>query len=232
MKYDLYILHGWTYKPEPWYEVIKSLEKNYGIRAKLLLTPGLGEKSDKVFTVDDYVSWAHDELPQGSIALGHSNGGRILLNLLDRKGSTYLSGLILLDAAGIYEPSKKRDLARKASKLFAPLKKITILRKVIHKLLGASDYDNAPENMKQTLTNMLDSDKKLDISEITTKTEIIWGEEDNITPPRMGKKMHELLKNSNLKIMPGWRHSRYLVDVDDLAKEIAKSYKNLTKEAK
>ena len=31
----LYILHGWTYKPEPWLEVIKDL-KAQGIEAELL----------------------------------------------------------------------------------------------------------------------------------------------------------------------------------------------------
>ncbi len=230
---DLYIIHGWTYKPEPWYEVAKSLEKNHNIHAKVLLVPGLGEKSERSFTIADYVNWARENIPRGSIALGHSNGGRILLNLLVSEGSAYLNGLILLDSAGVYEESTKRDVSRGVSKLFAPLKNFKLLRKIYHRLVGASDYDKAPENMKKTLSNMLESDKHLDASAISTKTEIIWGEDDDITPPRMGKQLHKELKNSKLKIMPGWRHSRYLVDVDDLANEIAKSYENLReKEAK
>ena len=222
----LYIIHGWTYKPEPWEEVIKELKKSK-IDAELLRVPGLGTKSEKVFTIDDYVEWAAKHIPKGSIALGHSNGGRILLNLLSQKGSDYLSGLILMDSAGIYEPSRKNDLMRKMSKAFAPLKKSKLARKVVHKVLGVHDYNDAPENMKKTMTNMLDSDKVLDISGITTKTRMIWGTDDQMTPLRQGQKMHEQLKNSKLTVKDGWRHSHYLQSIEETAAEIVKQYKEL-----
>lgn len=222
----LYIVHGWTYKPEPWEEVIKELKKAK-IDAELLRVPGLGTQSANVFTMDDYVEWAAAHIPKGSIALGHSNGGRILLNLLRQKGSDYLSGLILFDAAGIYEPSLKNDIMRKLSKTFSLLKKSKLARKAVHKVLGVHDYNDAPDNMKKTLTNMLDSDKTLNISGITTKTMIVWGSNDRMTPLRQGKKMHELLKNSKLTVKEGWRHSHYLQSTKETADEIAKQYKEL-----
>lgn len=221
----LYIIHGWTYKPEPWLEVIKDLKKS-GIDAELLRVPGLGKPSKKSFTIEDYVAWAKENLPKGSIALGHSNGGRILLNLLSEEPD-YLKGIILLDSAGYYEKSAKRNISRGLSKAFSPLKKSKFARKLAHKILGASDYENAPENMKVTLTNMLDSDKNLDISKVTTPAQIIWGSDDNITPVRQGKKMHELLKNSQLTIKEGWRHSHYLVSCEELAQEIADKFNKL-----
>ena len=222
----LYIIHGWTYKPEPWQEVIAELKKKK-IDAELLRVPGLGTQSDQVFTMDDYVEWAATQIPKGSIALGHSNGGRILLNMHRKKGSDYLSGLILFDAAGIYEPSLKNMIMRKMSKVFSPLKKSKLARKAVHKALRVHDYNDAPDNMKKTLTNMLDSDKELDISGITTKTMIIWGSDDRMTPPRQGRKMHELLRNSKLTIKEGWRHSHYLQSTKETADEIAIQYKEL-----
>lgn len=222
----LYIVHGWTYKPEPWEEVIDELKKAK-IDAELLRVPGLGTQSDDVFSIDDYVKWAAAHIPKGSIALGHSNGGRILLNLLQQKGSDYLGGLILFDAAGIYEPSLKNDIMRKMSKVFSPLKKSKLARKAVHKVLGVHDYNDASENMKKTLTNMLDSDKNLDISGITTKTMLVWGSDDRMTPLRQGKKMHELLKNSKLTVKEGWRHSHYLKSTKETADEIAKQYEEL-----
>ena len=224
--HKLYIIHGWTYKVEPWETVIKDLKKHQ-IDAELLRVPGLGEPSEKVWTIEDYVKWADEKLPQGAIALGHSNGGRILLNLLARDGSDRLKGLILLDSAGIYEESTKRDLMKKLSKTFAPLKKSPLVRKAVHKVLGASDYENAPENMKQTLENMISSDKNLDISNITTKTKIIWGSDDQITPLRQGERLHALLKNSTLTVKDGWRHSHYLVSTAELAAEIAQQFAQL-----
>ena len=221
----LYILHGWTYKPEPWLEVIKEL-KEQGVEAELLRVPGLGKPSKKVYTIDDYVEWAKEQLPKGSIALGHSNGGRILLNLLSHEPN-YLKGVVLLDAAGYYEKSAKRDVSRGLSKVFSPLKKSKFARRVVHKVLGASDYENAPENMKQTLANMIESDKQLDIAKVTTPTQIIWGSDDNITPLRQGKKIHELIKGSELTVKEGWRHSHYLVSTKELANEIADKFKKL-----
>ena len=222
----LYIIHGWTYKPEPWLEVIRDLKKR-GIDAELLRVPGLGKPSKKSYTIEDYVAWAKENLPKGSIALGHRNGGRILLNLLSAEPD-YLKGIILLDAAGYYEKSAKRDISRGLSKVLSPLKKSKFARKIAHKILGASDYENAPENMKLTLTNMLDSDKALDIAKVTTPTQIIWGSDDNITPLRQGKKMHELLPHSELTVKDGWRHSHYLVSTEELAEEIADKFVKLT----
>ena len=159
-------------------------------------------------------------LPEDAIVLGHSNGGRILLNLLSRQPDR-VSHLILLDAAGVYEPSKKRDILRKLSQVLAPLRRVKILRKIIHKMIGAGDYDKAPENMKKTLTNMLDSDRNLDISKVKVKTDILWGEMDKITPPRQAKKMHQLIKKSRLKLFPNWTHAPYIVDPEGLAKTIS-----------
>ena len=105
-----------------------------------------------------------------------------------------------------------------------------VIRKVVHRVLGANDYANAPENMKQTLTNMLDSDRQLDISKVRTPTAIIWGSDDQTTPLRQGQKMHKLIKGSTLSVKEGWRHSHYLVSVPELAAEIAKNYKQLTED--
>ena len=214
----LYIIHGWTYTTEPWNGTITTL-KRAGINVKMLNVPGLTSPSQKVWTIDEYVNWADQNIPDGAIALGHSNGGRILLNLCSKKPDK-LKQLILLDAAGVYEASKKRDLSRKASKIMSPLKKVKPLRKVVHKVLGASDYDNAPENMKKTLANMLDSDKVLDIKKVTTPTTIIWGETDNVTPLRQGEKMHQQIAGSEFITRKNWNHAPYIMDPTGLAKVI------------
>ncbi len=214
----LYIIHGWTYTVAPWAGTLKQL-KDAGLDVKMLHVPGLTTDSKKVWTIDEYVAWADQNIPDGAVALGHSNGGRILLNLC-AKNPRKLKHLILLDAAGVYEPSKKRDISRKLSKTLAPLKKVKPLRKVVHKVLGASDYGHAPENMRQTLSNMLDSDKNLDLTAVTTPTTIVWGENDTVTPPRQGKIMHEKISGSRFVMRKGWTHAPYIGDPTGLAKVI------------
>ena len=215
----LYIIHGWTYTVEPWNDTIKQL-RSEGYNVKMLHVPGLTEPSKKVWNIEEYVQWADQNIPDGAVALGHSNGGRILLNLCSQN-SEKLKHLILLDAAGVYEESRKRNLARKLSKTLAPLKKVKILRKVVHKVLGASDYDRAPENMKQTLANMLNSDKKLKIESVTTPTTIIWGEADNVTPLHQGAIMHERIVGSKFISRKGWTHAPYICAPTELAHTIS-----------
>lgn len=220
MTKTLYIIHGWTYSVESWNKTIKLLNDNYKIKVKMLHVPGLTDPSKKVWNIDEYVKWADSLLPEDAVVLGHSNGGRILLNLLSRQPAR-VSHLILLDAAGVYEPSKKRDILRAISRLFAPLKQIKVLRKLLHRIIGAGDYEKAPENMKKTLTNMLDSDRQLDISKVKVKTDILWGELDKITPPRHAQKMHQQIKKSRLKLFSNWTHAPYICDPEGLALAIS-----------
>lgn len=215
---DLYIIHGWTYTVEPWKKTLELL-KEQGLSIKMLHVPGLTEESKKVFTIDDYVKWADQNIPDGAVALGHSNGGRILLNLCAKKPEK-LKYLILLDAAGIYEPTTKKKIVEKVAKIGKPLKKLTLVNKAFHKITGSTDYSHAPENMKKTLTNMLKSDKDLDLKKVTTKTFILWGKKDTTTPPRQATKMYEGLPNAELKFYANWTHAPYISNPDELARAL------------
>lgn len=215
---DLYIIHGWTYTVEPWKKTI-SLLRDKGISVKMLHVPGLTEESKKEFTIYDYMKWADREIPDGAVALGHSNGGRILLNLCASKPGK-LKYLILLDSAGIYEPSMRKQLVEKLAKLGRPLKKLPLVDKVFHRITGSTDYSRAPENMKKTLANMLDSDKSLDFSKVETKTFILWGKKDTTTPPRQATAMYEKLPNAELKFYANWTHAPYISDPEGLARTL------------
>lgn len=224
-KQVLYIIHGWTYTVEPWRQTIALLEKA-GVSVKMLHVPGLTESSGKVWDIDGYQKWADRQIPDEAVALGHSNGGRILLNLCSNRPDK-LKHLILLDAAGVYEKSRKRDMLRKLAKIGAPLKKSKVLRKILHKAIGASDYSHAPENMKKTLANMLDSDKNLDFTKIQTPTTILWGKDDTVTPPRQAKVMHQKIASSKLRLFDGWTHAPYISDSAGLAKSILETLREL-----
>lgn len=224
---DLYIIHGWTYTVEPWRSTLAILKEN-GISVKMLHVPGLTEKSNKVYTIEDYMRWADESIPNGAIALGHSNGGRILLNLC-AEDPEKLKYLILLDAAGVYEPSARKKLVEKVAKLGKPLKKVPVVDKAFHRLTGSTDYSRAPENMKKTLANMLESDKKLDFSKVTTKTFILWGKKDTTTPPRQATAMYEKLPNAELKFYANWTHAPYISSPEELARALTALIKRMKK---
>lgn len=226
-KIDLFIVHGWTYTVEPWAKTLDILKKN-GINVKMLHVPGLTEESKKVFTIADYVKWADAEIPDGAIALGHSNGGRILLNLCAEKPEK-LRNLILLDSAGIYEASAKKKIVERLAKIGRPLKKVPVINKAFHRLTGTTDYSRAPENMKATLVNMLESDKNLDFSKVTTPTFILWGKKDTTTPPRQGTAMYEKLPNAELKFYANWTHAPYISSPEELSRALTTLVERLKK---
>lgn len=229
--YDFYIIHGWTYTVEPWNRTLAILKHN-GINVKMLHVPGLTEPSKKVYEIEDYVKWADANIPDGAIALGHSNGGRILLNLCSNKPGK-LSNLILLDSAGVYEVTAKKRAVARLAKIGKPLKKIPVVDKAFHRFTGTTDYSKAPENMKQTLVNMLESDKNLKIENVSTPTFILWGKKDTTTPPRQATAIYEKLPHAELKFYANWTHAPYISDPEGLARALEKLVKKLqAKEAK
>ncbi|MBR3248750.1 alpha/beta hydrolase [Candidatus Saccharibacteria bacterium] len=227
---DLYIVHGWTYTVEPWKKTIDLLREK-GISVKMLHVPGLTEKSNKVFTIYDYMKWADKNIPNGAVALGHSNGGRILLNLCAARPEK-LKYLILLDSAGVYEPSVRKKVVEKVAKIGKPLKKIAVVDKAFHRLTGSTDYSRAPENMKQTLANMLESDKELDFSKVRTRTFILWGKKDTTTPPRQATEMYEKMPNAELKFYANWTHAPYISAPEELARALGGLIEKIKKEEK
>lgn len=223
--YDFYIIHGWTYTVEPWNRTLAILKHN-GINVKMLHVPGLTEPSSKVFEIEDYVKWADANIPDGAIALGHSNGGRILLNLCSNKPGK-LSNLILLDSAGIYEVSAKKKVVAGLAKIGKPLKKIPVVNKAFHRITGTTDYSKAPENMKKTLVNMLESDKDLKIENVSTPTFILWGKKDTTTPPKQATAIYEKLPHAELKFYANWTHAPYISDPEGLARALEKLVRKL-----
>ena len=119
-------------------------------------------------------------------------------------------------------------LTEKIAKIGKPLKKIEFIDKVFHKVTGSTDYSHAPENMKETLANMLESDKSLNFSKVTTKTFILWGKKDTTTPPRQATKIYESLPNAELKFYANWTHAPYISNPDELARALTSLITRLT----
>jgi len=224
VKKELYIIHGWAYSIEPWAATV-SILRSKGVTVHQLRVPGLTSESSRVWSVDDYVEWLHGELVDTShpIVLGHSNGGRIALNYLKKYPGSFKK-LILLNAAGInvsnQKVSLKRRVFRLAAKILKPLKYIPGVRKLVYRVIGGSDYDRASTNMKQTLHNMLESDKHLALGSITTPTALLWGKSDPVTPLAQGKKMARELPHATLKEFEAWAHAPYRTHPVELATAI------------
>ena len=225
MKKEVIILHGWTYSVNKWHPFIDLL-KQKGVSAKLLKIPGLTEKINKVWTVNDYIEWLRLEIdPYSSsersesrssrqartvILIGHSNGGRIALNF-SVKYPNLVSQLVLIDSAGVYHDDlvirMKRLIFKSIAKIAKKISNSQKLKNFLYKIVGEDDYKDATQNMKQTMLNLINSDRFLKFGNITIPTLIIWGKNDKIISLSDGKLMNELIKGSKLYIVENARHS-------------------------
>lgn len=218
-----FILHGWTYSTEKWAPFVAAL-KNQGFDATLLKIPGLTEKLDAVWDMNNYVQWLNEKIGNDKvILLGHSNGGRIILAFA-LKYPKKIKHLILIDSAGIYHNELPIRLKRFVFKIVAKwgrkLTKSETLRKALYKLSRESDYENASPNVKKTMVNMIAYDISPFLNKIKVPTLIIWGEGDKATPIADGKLMHQLIKDSKMHVIESARHSPQFTHVKEVIKII------------
>lgn len=223
----IYILHGWSYSLEKWKPLVSELKKKK-YTPILLKIPGLTEKIDKPWTIDEYVSWLDNKLGREReiILLGHSNGGRIAINFAIKKPKA-VSKLVLIDSAGVYHDDLytkgKRKvfgfIAKTGRKFFSS----EFTKNLLYKIVGERDYKEASEDMKKTMVNLITSDKILSPEKISIPTIIIWGEKDGITPLSDGRKLKKLIVNSKLLIVGNARHAPQFTHPEKVAEIISQN---------
>lgn len=221
----IYIVHGWTYSLSAWDECLAQL-RALGYDPIMLKVPGLTADSEKVWTLDEYVTWLNSELPaQGPITLiGHSNGGRISLALAE-KFPDRIANLILIDAAGIFHNGLfirlKRAVFGGAARVGKKLTTSVAIQKIFYRLILAKDYVEAPRNMKETMKNMISVDLRAGFPNIKSKTLIIWGDQDKATPIGDAYIMERGIQGSKLVVLRGIGHSPHKAEPVRVAQEIA-----------
>lgn len=217
------ILHGWTKNLDQWQRFINALkEKN--VLVDFPKIPGLTENLKETWKLSDYVNWLKnivDKEKDKVILIGHSNGGRISISFANSFPEK-VEKLILIDSAGIYHNelplALKRIIFKTLAKFGKALKGSSALKNAFYKLTGENDYNDASLNMKQTMLNLINSDKSLKFKNIQTPTLIIWGADDKITPLSDGILMNKLINNSKLEIITGAKHSPMYTHTQEVAK--------------
>jgi pimeloyl-ACP methyl ester carboxylesterase len=223
------ILHGWTKNLDKWNPFLEILRKK-SFDIELLRIPGLTEKLDEVWDLSDYVKWLKNVVDREkgkAILMGHSNGGRIALSFTNSFPEK-VEKLILIDSAGIYHNELPHRIKVFVFKIIAKIgKKITsskTLEDLLYRLAREGDYRKSDPIVKQTMINLLNSDKNLNISQISTPTLIIWGRDDKITPLSDGLQINNFIKNSKLEIIKNARHSPMFTNTQEVARIV---YENL-----
>ena len=229
---NIVILHGWGSNSLRWQRVKELLEEK-GIEALVLDMPGFGitPSPDRPWSRDDYISWIFQKVKEKNWQkfnlLGHSFGGGLSLKITTNFPKR-VERLILCAPAIIRRTSIKTYLfywlaflgkkifSLPGLRIFSPLAK-----KLIYKLAGTKDYYLADGTMKETMKKIgKEEDLETILERVKVPTLILWGEKDDILPVKDAYKIKEKIRNSELKIIRGAKHSPHREVPDELAEII------------
>lgn len=231
------LLHGFGSSIKSWQKFIQLFpEQQYTVLFPEL--PGFGGSSNppQPWHVRDYTDFIINFCQQLNFSpkylICHSFGGRISIDLLSRQNSLNIEKAAFIAAAGI---RPKLTIFKKIipiiGKCLGFIKKIPLIGKIysnlvqkFRKLIGAADYNLVSGTMKQTFTNVINTDLSHKIPKIQIPVHLFWGTHDTYTPLYMGQKIDQLLPNSQLHIYNGKKHGLHLTMPDQLYQDITQFF--------
>lgn len=217
------ILPGWNTTIDTYMSLINSISTYANVYC--LDMPGCGNSQElsTSWNLDDYVNFVINFIKSQNIKeldlIGHSNGGRIIIKLMNKQNLDFkVSKIILIGSAGIVH---KKTLSQKFKiKTYKFCKKILefkpikiIFPNLLLKLknsFGSEDYRNASPVMRQTLVQLINEDLQEFLPNLNVPTLLIWGANDTATPISDGEIMEKLIPNAGLIKIENCSHYVFL----------------------
>ena len=219
-KYTMLLLHGWGVDGSLYHLLTDHLSSYCRVLVPDL--PGFGgsEEPDHPYTPADFANFVVDFTNALGvtevIAMGHSNGGRVLIDLLSREHCPLtVTKAILLDSAGI--PAKHSFSYYVRVYTFKCIKRIVGLPGMrflfpdaiskAQKHFGSADYQKASPVMRQSMVIALKTDATPLLHRIRVPTLLIWGKDDTATPLRDAKIMEQHIPDAGLVVLAGGHYA-------------------------
>ncbi len=229
------VLHGWGARADLYYPVINPLSSSYRVIAPDF--PGFGKTDEPSFpySIEDYALFVEALLKELGITkahlIGHSHGGRCVLELATGNYGFEIGKLVLIDSAGI--PAKRTAKQKIKTKTYKLLKKIVLTKPVkkafpnaldkLQKKFGSADYASSSPVLRQSMVKVLPCDYREKMPYIKNPTLLIWGEKDTATPLCNGLEMEKLIPDGGLVKIEGAGHFSY-AEAPVITERVLKSF--------
>lgn len=209
------LLHGWGDSATGLAGIQAALKDHYQVLAVDL--PGFGKTQapSNVWDLDNYATFVNQLLAKLEInslyaVIGHSNGGALAIRAI-ALGELKPAKLVLLAASGIRaKGGTKRAAVKTVAKVgnvatvWLPSKHRRALRKQLYGVAG-SDMLVVPE-LQETFKKTVRQDVQNDAAALSCDTLLIYAENDRAVPVEDGRKYHELIHNSDLRVIADAGH--------------------------
>ena len=218
------LVHGWLANIETMRPLANNLCKNFKVYMLDVVGFGKSDLPDHPLTTNDFGDFLSDFLKElhieNPILIGHSNGGRMIINAVGR-GLINPRKVVLIDSAGLVP---KRSFSYKAKVAIAKAGKAVLKvlpggNKMIEKLnskIGSEDYRNSADVLKETMKIILNEDLSDLLPNIKVPTLLFWGTLDTATPIEDGRKMAKLIPDAGIVEYPGATHFAYLENINNV----------------
>ena len=225
----LLMLHGWGDSLHSFDTLVHRLG---GFRIIRLDLPGFGgsELPHGEWNVADYARFVDEFCKKINVTpeylIGHSFGGRISIKALAH-GIFHAKRLILAASAGVADREMVQNnffmLVAKIGKFLLkpfPRSWYLNLRRELYKVTGG-DYVSAGA-LSDTFVNVINEDLSNDAAQINVPTLLVWGQDDIVTSLAEGKKLKQLITNSELHAFANAGHFVHQQKADEVAALIKK----------
>lgn len=190
--------------------------------------PGFGasEEPETPWCLDEYVDFIIEFIKNEGIKeldlIGHSNGGRIIIRMMNKEKLDFKVGkIILIGSAGIvHKKSFKIRMKIRMYKIGKKILSLKLVKKLFPDLItkfqnrsGSEDYRNASPIMRQSMVKLVNEDLREELKNIDKPTLLIWGEEDDATPIEDAYIMEKLIPDAGLVKYKGCTHYVFLEQI-------------------
>lgn len=231
------LLHGWLTDLETMRPLADSLSKNFKVFLIDVVGFGKSDLPKEPLTTDDFGEFLKELLDKlkikNPILIGHSNGGRIIINAVGR-GLVNPKKVVLIDSAGL---KPKRSLGYrvkvsifKCGKIILNLIPSKSFKEKLRNSVGSSDYRSSPTVLKDTMNIILNEDLRPLLPNIKVPTLLIWGTLDTATPISDAKEMEKAIPDCGLVEYKNGTHFSYLENIENCKLVLNEFFKNDIKE--
>lgn len=225
--------HGWGQNHKS-FDALKHPFENFGHHYALDF-PGFGQSNQppEAWSTAQYADFCaaliKDRIKKPVLWVGHSFGCRVGIQIAARHPEL-ISGLCLIAGAGL---PRKRPLFKKLyfkARIYTYkfLKKLSIINLVskdwLTKKFGSADYKNSSGVLRQTFVKVVNENLSAQAAKITCPVLLIYGENDTETPPEIGERLQNLIKNSEMVHLAGEDHYSVLANGRHQVAPLLKSF--------
>lgn len=197
-------------------------DRGYKVFVPVLPIYDLPILNTNLTTIAKYVAkFIEEKVDEPATIVGNSMGGHIGL-ILTLARPELVSKLVLTGSSGLYERTFGDSFPRKSDKEYIRKKTEDVFYdpKVATDELVDEVFAVVNDRMKGIKTVMLarsaiKHNMLNDLPKITCPTCIIWGKQDNVTPPEVAEDMHKFIPNSSLYWLDQCGHAAMMEKPDE-----------------